>query len=130
MPAVSEPAQSAPVEAPRRIARPTPPSSQPVAQPESNPVPPAALPPRLGDVLTQQQQRQLNAAIDQSLVQAQKSLTGVGNRPLSNDQRAAVEQIRNFMQEAEKLRGSNLAAARSLAERAEVLARDLAATLK
>jgi hypothetical protein len=40
-----------------------------------------------------------------------------------------VEQVRNFMQQAQKLRGSNLAAAKSLAERAEVLARDLAASL-
>jgi hypothetical protein len=47
---------------------------------------------------------------------------------LNKDQQAEVDQIRNFIQQAETTRGSDPAGAKSLAERAEVLARDLAAS--
>jgi hypothetical protein len=47
---------------------------------------------------------------------------------LNKDQRTEVEQIRSFMQQAQTARASDPAGAKSLAERAEVLARDLAAT--
>jgi len=49
---------------------------------------------------------------------------------LNKDQRAEVEQIRNFIQQAQTARVSDPAGAKSLAERAEVLARDLAATFR
>jgi hypothetical protein len=47
---------------------------------------------------------------------------------LNKDQQTEVEQIRNFMQQAQGIRASDLGGAKSLAERAEVLARDLAAS--
>jgi hypothetical protein len=89
-----------------------------------------APPPKLGDVLSADQQRQLNGAIDQSLARAQAGLNAAGNRQLSKDQQAIIEQVRNFIQQAQKLRSSDLPAAKSLAERAAVLARDLAASLR
>jgi len=129
-PATTAPlAPAAPPAPARRPARaPTAPSPIPAA-PAVSPDAPAP-PPKLGDVLSADQQRQLNGAIDQSLARAQISLNAVGNRQLSKDQQAVVEQVRNFIEQAQKLRGSNLPAAKSLAERAEVLARDLAASLR
>jgi hypothetical protein len=53
----------------------------------------------------------------------------VGTRQLDKDQQAQVQQIRNFMQQAQSTRNSDPTGAKSLAERAEVLARDLAASL-
>jgi hypothetical protein len=47
---------------------------------------------------------------------------------LTKDQQAEVEQIRSFMRQAHDTRGSDPAGAKSLAARAAVLARDLAAT--
>jgi len=47
---------------------------------------------------------------------------------LNQDQQRQVEQIRNFIEQAQKTRATDLAGAKSLAERAEVLARDLAAS--
>ena len=47
---------------------------------------------------------------------------------MNKDQQADVEQIRNFIKQAETTRSSDPAGAKSLAERAEVLARDLAAS--
>jgi hypothetical protein len=90
---------------------------------------PALVPaPKLGDVLTPDEQRQYNASIDQSLSRAQASLNSIGGRQLSKDQQADVEQIRSFMQQAQASRGSDLPGAKSLAQRAEVLAKDMAAT--
>jgi hypothetical protein len=76
--------------------------------------------------VTPDQQRQLNAAIDQSLAHAQASLASIANRELTKDQQGLVEQIRNIMQQAQMSRSSDLPGAKSLAARAEVLAKDLA----
>jgi hypothetical protein len=57
-------------------------------------------------------------------------LNSIAGRQLNKDQQAEVEQIRNFMQQAQGSRGSDPGGAKSLAERAEVLARDLAATFR
>jgi hypothetical protein len=86
--------------------------------------------PRLGDILTPQQERQYNTAIDQSLARAQNSLGSVANRQLTKEQQGVVAQIQGFIQQAQSTRKSNLPAARSLAERADVLARDLAGSLR
>ena len=103
------------------------------AVPASNPAPtapatPPAAPPKLGDIRTPDEQKQYGALIDQSLAHAQTSLNSIAGRQLNKDQQTEVEQIRNFIQQAQATRGSDLGGAKSLAERAEVLARDLAAT--
>ncbi len=124
---VNKPPQPAPaVKKPTRTAtNPTPaPAPAPATPPASGP------PPKLGDILSSDEQKQYNASIDQSLAHAQASLNAVGARQLNKDEQAQVEQIRNFMQQAQTTRGSDLAGAKSLAERAEVLARDLAASFR
>jgi hypothetical protein len=123
-PAAKKPARSTPP--PASTAAPPPPAA-PVAPTPPAPTAPA---PKLGDVLTPDEQKQYNASIDQSLSQAQNSLNSIAGRPLKQEQQAEVEQIRNFMQQAQATRASDLAGAKSLAERAEVLARDLAATFR
>jgi hypothetical protein len=82
----------------------------------------------LGDVLSPDEQRQYNAAIDQSLSRAQTSLNSIGAQQLNKEQHAELEQIQGFMQRARATRDSDPAGAKSLSERAEVLARDLAAS--
>jgi hypothetical protein len=82
----------------------------------------------LGDILTPDEQKQYTASIDQSLTHARASLNSIGGRQLNQDQQRQVEQIRNFIEQAQKTRATDLAGAKSLAERAEVLARDLAAS--
>jgi len=86
--------------------------------------------PHLGDILTPEQERQYNSAIDQSLARAQSSLGSIGNRQLTKEQQAVVDQIQSFIRQAQTTRKSSLPAARSLAERADVLARDLAGSLR
>jgi hypothetical protein len=84
----------------------------------------------LGDIVAPDAQRQYNATIDQSLARAQASLAAIANRQLSKDQRTLVEQIRNLMQQARAARSSDLPGAKSLAQRAEVLAKDLAGSFR
>ncbi len=121
-PPESQPPQAQP---PRRPAQ-RPPNSPP---PETVPSAQPSKPPRLGDILTPEQERQYNAAIDQSLTGAQASLGSIANHQLTKDQQGVVGQIQSFIQQAQATRKSNLAAARSLAERAFVLARDLERSL-
>jgi hypothetical protein len=124
-PAAKKPARSA--AAPATVPATNPAISAPA--PAAPSAPPAA-PPKLGDILTPDERKQYSASIDQSLSHAQTSLNSITGRQLSKDQQAEVEQIRNFMQQAQGTRSSDPAGAKSLAERAEVLARDLAATFR
>jgi len=114
-----------PAQPPRRSSRP----GEPNGATTTN-QPPATPAPRLGDILTPEQEQQYNAAIDQSLGRAQNNLGSVSSRKLTKEQQAVVAQIQNFVQQAQSTRKSNLPAARSLAERADVLARDLVRSLR
>jgi hypothetical protein len=113
---------------PKRAARPANPSAPVVQGPTQST--PAADAPNLGDVLTPDQQKQYNAAIDQSLTHAQASLGGLANRQLSQEQQATMAQVQSFIEQAQEKRKTDLAAAKSLAERADVLANDLVASLR
>lgn len=122
-PAAKKPTHSATTIAPS-------PTAASASQEPASPAAPPAPPPRLGDILTADEQRQYSAAIDKSLSHAQTSLSSISARHLSKDQQAQAEQVRNFLQQAQATRGSDPAGAKSLAERAEVLARDLAASFR
>jgi hypothetical protein len=110
---------------------PAPASSGTTTPPAPTPAPAPATPaPKLGDILTPDEQKQYSASIDQSLSHAQASLNSIAGRQLNKDQQAQVDQIRNFMEQARTSRASDASGAKSLAERAEVLARDLAAMFR
>jgi hypothetical protein len=91
---------------------------------------PATPAPKLGDILTADEQKQYNASIDQSLAHAQTSLSQIEERHLTPAQADEVEQIASFIKQAQAARAADLTGAKSLAERAEVLAKDLAAALR
>ncbi len=121
-PPATPPATPAPARRPSRPAAPsTPPANTPPASQQ---------PLRLGDMLTPEQQRQYNTAIDQALGRAQANLAAVANRQLTNQQQATLAQVQNFIEQAQTTRRSDLAGAKSLAERADVLARDLAKSVR
>jgi hypothetical protein len=109
---------------------PQPPSQQQTAPPRRTAQPAApSVQPRLGEIFTADQEREYNTAIDQSLGRTQKNLSSIANRALTKEQTAVVAQIQSFARDAQTMRKSDLAAARRLAERADLLARDLAASL-
>jgi len=126
-PATPAPTEEQPKPSVRRPPQRTTPAN-PGAPPNATPAP--NQPPRLGTLLTPEQQKQFNNDIDRSLRRAQSSLHSIGNRQLTADQHERVVQVESFIQQAQAARRSNLAGAKSLAERAEVLARDLVASLR
>src|ERR1700687_2199920 len=150
-PAAATPAPTAPMEQPPPAQIPneppvalpqpvmTPPPDEPVQTKKpkhtSRPAAPATAPPtnqplRLGQMLTPAQERQYNAAMDQSLRRAQANIAIVSKRRLSTEQQGVVAQIQSFIEQAQSTRKTNLTEAKSLAKRADVLARDLAHTVR
>ena len=115
---------------------PTQPPSEETSKPPArrpakpNPLSPGNQPPQLGTLLTPEQQRQYNNAIDRSLGRAQAHLRAIGNRQLNAEQHDRVLQVESFIQQAQALRKTNLQGAKSMADRAELLARDLLASLR
>lgn len=100
---------------------PAPPPPEPAPAPE--PPPPPV--PELAQILTVQQQQEYNQAIDRSIYRAQRNLAALGGRRLNPEQSLAVERIKTFVQQALEARKTDLIRAKSLAERADVLAEDL-----
>jgi hypothetical protein len=114
----------------RRLpAKPAPaPPPAPPPEPAPEPAPPPV--PELGQILTPQQQQEYNQAIDRSIYRAQRNLAAWGGRRLNPEQTLAVERIKTFIQQALEARKTDLLRAKSLAERADVLAEDLLRSLQ
>ncbi len=109
----------------RSAGRTTPPAAQPApSAPVTAPVP------QLGPVLTADQQREFNLAIDQSLGHTEASLRAISSHRLSREQQARLGEIQSFVKQAQATRGTDLPGARRLAERAEVLAESLERNLR
>jgi len=157
MPPAATPAPAAPMEQPPAQTAPVPSDPPPVLPPpkvspppveegtqprkpvrrQSRPTTPAAAPGaanpqplRLGEMLSPEQERQYNLRMDQCLQRAQANIARVSKRQLSKEQQGVVAQVQSFIEQAQSTRKNNLTAAKSLAERADVLARELARTVK
>ena len=123
-PPAPPPAPGRPARRPSRQA-----PAAPAAPAAPQPAPATAPAPQLAIVLTPDQQRQYNADVDQSLQRAEASLKSIANRQLTDQQQASFDEVRNFIRQAQATRASDLPGARRLAERAEVLAGNLASSL-
>ena len=111
--------------------RTTPPATPTQPAPPPQPQPAPAQPEfRLGQTLTPEEQHANNVLVDQHLQRATQALASIGNRPLTNEQKSTVAQIRGFMDQARQMRTTDVLRARSLAERADVLTQDLLGRLK
>ncbi|MBM3794347.1 MAG: hypothetical protein FJW31_09805 [Acidobacteria bacterium] len=81
----------------------------------------------LTPVLSAGQQVAFNRAIYVAIDQAQSRLAEVRDKVLSQTQRANADGAFSFIEQAQQLRASDLVTAKSLADRAVVLARALVA---
>ncbi len=99
------------------------------AQAETATTPPAQVP-QLEQILTAEQQQAYNDEIDRNISRAQRTVTTLNGRRLSGEQQTYLDRIRAFLQQASEARRSDLFRARNLAERASVLADDLAKSLQ
>ena len=83
--------------------------------------------PQLGQMLTDQQRRDYEASIQAALDRARANLQKArGNPNVTEAQKNMAAQVASFVDQAEERRKTDLVSARSLAERADLLARDLA----
>ena len=69
-------------------------------------------------------------SIDQHLAHANRALGSVGSRPLNDQQKSIVAQVRGFIAQSQQMRATDLVGSLALAEKADVLASDLVASLK
>ena len=91
---------------------------------------PAVEAPRLGQMLSSSEERQYNALIDQTLSQTQSNLNLLAKRSLTPDQQSSIRAIQEFMSQANATRTVDLVSAKALADKAQVLARDLVRNVK
>jgi type IV secretory pathway VirB10-like protein len=103
----------------------TPATPPPPPPPVEQPPVPAAPPPQLGEILSDAERRQYEADYAQSLARARSALQQSSGKSLSPTQRETVERIKTFIQQAEELKGRDLATALQLVRRADVLGQDL-----
>jgi hypothetical protein len=124
---------------PETLQRPQPPppkprrsASQPVQPPPAQPAPapPPGPAPQLRPILTASQTQELERSINDRVSRAQGILKSLESRRLSSSQAALAGQIRTFVAQAEDARKMDLLRANNLAERAEVLATDLAQQMR
>jgi len=76
-------------------------------------------------IYTAEERRAFLRELEDSMGRVQRALASVENRSLNADQRDIVNRIKTFQQQAEQERNRDLAAAVSLAKRADLLAKDL-----
>jgi hypothetical protein len=108
---------------PASAAAQTPPASPQEAQ--SAPVP------SLGQMLTDDQRRDYETHIHDALERARANLRKArGNTKLTEAQQRMAAQVETFVAQAEDRSKTDLVSARSLAERADLLAKDLAESLQ
>ena len=117
-----------PEPAPPPAKRPKPQAQPPPAPPE--PAPPAPPPPELGQMLSPQEQQHYIRLTEDALARARGLLGKLEARRLGPEQKAAYDRIVVFIRQAEQLRARDLVQAASLAQRAAVLAADLAASVR
>ncbi|MGE5570062.1 MAG: hypothetical protein ACM3S5_13590 [Rhodospirillales bacterium] len=117
-----------PAPRPPRRARAKETAEAPAAQPE--PPTPLAQVPQLEQILTPEQQQAYNDEIDRNISRAQRTVSALNGRRLSGEQRTYLDRILTFLQQASEARKSDLFRARNLAERASLLADDLARSLQ
>ena len=98
----------------------------------SEPVAPAPQPSglRLGRILSPEERGEYNRSIDGSLAAAHRSLARVLQRGPNPEQAEEVKRVRAFIRQAETARKQDLPLAENLAERAKLLAEDLARSVQ
>lgn len=120
-----------PPQQPRRPRRNAPVAAQPAPQePSQSQQPPTPEPPKLVQLLTADEQRRYQGELEQYLRNAEAIVAQASTRTLDAQQSDMVIRIRSFTQQAREQRDTDLMTARNLAQRADVLAKDLQRSLR
>ncbi len=120
-------------EPPKPGPAPVPPPPQKRPSPAGPPVQPAPEPapaPQLKPMLTSQQRQEMQRLVNQRIRRARSVLEGIQGRTLTRSQSIVADQIRTFIRQAEEAMPDDPVRASNLAERADVLARDLVQSIR
>lgn len=113
---------------PRRASQPAKPAapapSQPAAPQAAAQVPQQV--PQLGQILTDGERQEHAKAVQAHLAKARAYLAGMRGRAITAEQQSGIARVEGLIRQAEEAGKNDPVSARSLAQRAEVLARDLA----
>jgi hypothetical protein len=140
-PPTSAPAQAAPTQPAPASPVPSAPAAEPAKPspfppvgnaPNPKPVTPTPLTPapELGTILPPDQRRQLDAAYQSDLRQANAVLSKLSGRTLTPEQTDSVNRARTWIRQAAQYHDRDLTTAAELVRRAKVLTQDLAGALK
>lgn len=127
-----EPPQQVPTPPPAQPQpAPIPPKPKPAVQtPKPQAPAPAPAPPSFGQILSPQQQTELRNSYQQNAQFARQVLGQVKGRALSREQAETANRIRSFLSQADEAQAKDPATASQLAQRAQILARDLQSALR
>lgn len=111
-----------------RRPRPKPPQQAPAEEARMNAEvlptgPPAPAPVQFAPLLSENDKRRYTSAINDLLNRTNRNLAAVAGRVLTPQQTELVQQAKAFVVQCNEVRGRDLVAAKSLAERAEILSR-------
>jgi hypothetical protein len=127
-PPVSSPSKPPPprkASSPQRAPSPPIPAAEPEAAPQ-----PAQPQPQLTQLLSPRERQLYNQAIDEALRSVQRNLSLLAGKKLTGEQSVNLERVHAFVRQARQSRAADLVTARSLAQRADLLARDLVTSLR
>ncbi|MCW5983279.1 MAG: hypothetical protein KIT09_34630 [Bryobacteraceae bacterium] len=108
------------------------PAPRETVKPEATPPsqPPPVQVPQLTQLLTPEEEKRYNDEIDDALGRVRRNLEILHGRSLNEEQQAILERINAFEGQTQETRRIDLVTARSLAQRADLLARDLERTTR
>ena len=84
----------------------------------------------LAPILSTAQQEAFNKAIDAAVQQTESDLAALANKQLNPAQRANADRAKSFISQAQQTRTTDLVTAKTLADRASVLAQSLVSELR
>lgn len=113
-----------------KIEKPSPAPVKRSPSPRTTTQAPAQPIPQLGTILTPTQRAQYQQTLDESLNRAKNLLIQTRGRKLSASQTESATRVRSFIRQAEEIKAQDLTTAVQLARRADLLAQQLAQSLR
>ena len=89
-----------------------------------------AVVPKLGEIFSDDQKVQALKTCDESLAKAREAVAHLHGMTLSSEQKQSMTRVKVFISQAEQARQRDPQTAKQLAERAELLSRDLLRTAR
>jgi hypothetical protein len=114
-----------PVARPSRPAKPQPKPSTESPEPAAEPFPDPPPSPRLTQLLSEKERWDYGQEIDKRLLRIHQLISELEKRPLKEDQMALLDRVRGFVRQTNETRQKDPVTAKSLAQRAELLAEEL-----